>query len=200
MKKLMVIAAVAVSAICSQAATVSWTCTNVSGPDGKALGTGHAYLFMVPVTSGKADTTSWAGLDGKGLEAMTAALAGADWDYKFSDLTGATAGTWTYTSTQKVTLPTNEDLGVDKQAGQKWSPYLVIFNTDTVTADSKYMVTTAANGATVMDDSAGTTKQFLLGNQSTASGTWYAVGTPEPTSGLLLLLGFAGLALKRKRA
>ena len=32
-----------------------------------------------------------------------------------------------------------------------------------------------------------------------SSGTWTAV-VPEPTSGLLLLLGMAGLALKRKRA
>jgi hypothetical protein len=31
-----------------------------------------------------------------------------------------------------------------------------------------------------------------------ASNTWVAV--PEPTSGLLMLLGVAGLALKRKRA
>ena len=29
---------------------------------------------------------------------------------------------------------------------------------------------------------------------------WYAADVPEPTSGLLLLLGVAGLALKRKRA
>ena len=29
---------------------------------------------------------------------------------------------------------------------------------------------------------------------------WYSASVPEPTSGLLLLLGMAGLALKRKRA
>ena len=40
-----------------------------------------------------------------------------------------------------------------------------------------------------------------FGNMATATqnaGNWAAV--PEPTSGLLLLLGMAGLALKRKRA
>ena len=32
------------------------------------------------------------------------------------------------------------------------------------------------------------------------AGTWTAAPVPEPTSGLLLLLGVAGMALKRKRA
>ena len=33
-----------------------------------------------------------------------------------------------------------------------------------------------------------------------APGTWTSSSVPEPTSGLLMLLGMAGLALKRKRA
>ena len=46
-----------------------------------------------------------------------------------------------------------------------------------------------------------TTQTIAFGNQGTATqnaGNWAAV--PEPTSGLLLILGMAGLALKRKRA
>ena len=43
-----------------------------------------------------------------------------------------------------------------------------------------------------------TTVALDFGNQKTAGQTWQSV--PEPTSGLLLLLGMAGLALKRKRA
>ena len=45
------------------------------------------------------------------------------------------------------------------------------------------------------------TTTVAFGNMATATqnaGNWAAV--PEPTSGLLLLLGMAGLALKRKRA
>ncbi len=46
-------------------------------------------------------------------------------------------------------------------------------------------------------------KALGVGAQSISfegNGTWTAAAIPEPTSGLLLLLGVAGLALKRKRA
>lgn len=45
------------------------------------------------------------------------------------------------------------------------------------------------------------TANITFGNMTTATqdpGNWQSI--PEPTSGLLLLLGMAGLALKRKRA
>ena len=45
------------------------------------------------------------------------------------------------------------------------------------------------------------TQTIAFGNMSTAtlaSGAW--VAAPEPTSGLLMLLGMAGLALRRRRA
>ena len=49
--------------------------------------------------------------------------------------------------------------------------------------------------------STGTRVTVNLATQGTAgSGTFTAESIPEPTSGLLLLIGMAGLALKRKRA
>ena len=47
----------------------------------------------------------------------------------------------------------------------------------------------------LLDDSKAAAMQASGGY---AGAGWYAV--PEPTSGLLMLLGMAGLALKRKRA
>ena len=79
--------------------------------------------------------------------------------------------------------------------------YLVIFDASTTdSALNAYVsgvasgTTTAMGGAAVL--SFGDTQ--LAGMQNTSN--WIATGAPEPTSGLLLLLGMAGLALKRKRA
>ena len=75
--------------------------------------------------------------------------------------------------------------------------------------DFYFIVTTDYKGSEVSYTSSAVSKNALgngtqtigFGNQQSATqaaGAWAAV--PEPTSGLLMLLGVAGLALKRKRA
>ena len=53
-----------------------------------------------------------------------------------------------------------------------------------------------------VDPDSGAMAQFTLGNSTGGVATsWQSTAAvPEPTSGLLLLIGMAGLALKRKRA
>lgn len=61
----------------------------------------------------------------------------------------------------------------------------------TSTTTLQFSPTTASKGAAI---------EWTTGSTSVAAaGGWYTAA-PEPTSGLLLLLGMAGLALKRKRA
>jgi len=55
--------------------------------------------------------------------------------------------------------------------------------------------TDAANGNALFTDDA-IASEFSAGK----SGEWTPAGVPEPTSALMLLLGVAGLALRRKRA
>ena len=196
MKKLMVVAATVLGAVFAHGASVAWTISNVNGPTGSALGTGHAYVFFVQQDSGKADTSAWAGFDGAEAATLIAALAGATFDYTHSDIT-ADAGAWSYNATTAGSAIDQSTLGL--AGNTKYSVYAIITDTETVADGTKFMVTTATSAASTYGDSAGTTKTFAIGNQATASGTWYSVA-PEPTSGLLMLLGMAGLALRRKRA
>ena len=179
MKKLMfMLAAVAVAA-CTQAASVSWTCTNVKDGSGNAID-GIAYFVNAATlsqstASGFTKASDW-----------TTALSGA---YSYSP---SAAGKYTSTAVDNATLGLS-----DATASQA---YLVIFDTATITDTSNYYMTEVKSFETL---SGSYEAQVKWGSQSTASqaaGAWKAVAAPEPTSGLLMLLGMAGLALRRRRA
>ena len=117
-----------------------------------------------------------------------------------ADYTTLASGTTTASGVaQKAFTADSALVGGDGKMGA----YFVIFSADeknvyigatsSVVADtsggqSDYSINLATSK--VLRDNAGTTAYGSAG--------WYAV--PEPTSGLLMLLGMAGLALKRKRA
>lgn len=178
MKKLMcAIGAVAIAAF-AQAASVKWTCTNVK-MDGTAV-SGIAY-FVDAATLSQESLASF-----KSASDFTSALNGM---YSW---TPTTAGNYGKTVA-------NSELGVtDATTGN--SAYLLIFDTATITDESKYYTTTVKT----FDSLAGTeTASVAWAGQSSriSSVGWGSVSpVPEPTSGLLMLLGMAGLALRRKRA
>ena len=69
-------------------------------------------------------------------------------------------------------------------------------------ASNYYIVNGGATKSVSFTSSTGA-KNLAFGSQATATqaaGAWTATAVPEPTSGLLMLLGMAGLALRRRRA
>ena len=183
MKKLMFMLAAAVAVVSAQAASVNWTCTNVKDGSGSPI-SGVAY-FINAASLSQSDFRALNGAD-----AFTTALSG-----KYS-YTPTDAGKYTVTADKAVA---NATLGVpDATTGV--SAYLAIFDTATITDSSNYYLTEVKS----FDSLSGTeTAQVKWGSQSTASqaaGAWTSVNVPEPTSGLLMLLGMAGLALRRRRA
>ena len=202
MKKIMFILAAVATAASVQAASVSWTCTNVKDGSGNAI-SGVAYFVNAAVLS-QSDFKALSG-----ATAMTDAL-----QYDVDDGAGGTKKqamySWTPVTAGKYSASgTNKALGLpDDTAGN--SGYLVIFDTSTITDSSHYYLTDVKTFDTMTGDYEA---QVKWGSQSTASqaaGAWADVKTsggggtsggdaPEPTSGLLLLVGGAMLALRRKQ-
>ena len=191
MKKLMIaLAAVAVAAV-TQAASVDWSV----GKNAWTLNNGNkpAEGYTVYLINGAT-----------ALETIAAAInstTGAfndDQTWVFgSATTSGSAGKVSEltTTTDKLTRGTSYDFSV-----------LMIDATDAT--DIRYMVsaTSSLTAYKLGDDEAASisfaSDSFGTGaltyNATSAANGWAAV--PEPTSGLLMLLGMAGLALRRRRA
>ena len=81
--------------------------------------------------------------------------------------------------------------------------YFVVFNGDnmyvSITADAAYAA--VGTESILFGSITSSSKTFNDVADGFAGAGWYgAAAVPEPTSGLLMLLGMAGLALRRKRA
>jgi len=192
MKKLMTMfAAVAIAAV-SQAASINWTITNVYSPSDTTTkvdaGAMSAWLF---VTANSTDVTT-------GIPVTTLTAVQAVLDTKnLSGLSTLSAAHATNASAGNIGGAT----GLEGFSSGSLSAFaLVIDSTDLGTAKNYYLVNGGAEKSVSFTSATGF-KALSFGSQATATqtaGAWTAV--PEPTSGLLMLLGMAGLALRRKRA
>ena len=197
MKKLMFMLGVAVLAVTTQAATVTWTCSGVYAGNTSDTVSGVAYLFLS--TTAKSDVI--AAMSGKGAAAASTYLANNALKYN------GTTYTWTGSNgsfDQGTTLdPSKLGSGLTVDGSTKYTLYAVIFDTATVTDASKFYVTQGEKAKAIAVGDGNTA--FSLGAQGTtarsqAAGNWYAVSdVPEPTSGLLMLVGLGALALRRRR-
>ena len=184
MKKLLTAMSAVVLAFGLNAATVDWkySITNAQGTEG--YNNGYT-VYLV-------DATAW---DGATISAATFSDASVVLDSTtFGAATGRNVGQKTYmtvgnSGARSVAISSLSD-------GSSLDVYYVILNTN---ADPN-TYTTVADTLTGRAD----TGEAVFGSHTSmtaaaaSAATWTAV--PEPTSGLLLVLGVAGLALRRKRA
>ena len=172
MKKLILMATVAASAMFASAASFDWK-----------VQTGADYAGM--------SVYAISGSTAASILAACQSTDSAKWTDAFSGFTAYTVGT----GSRAAASGSSNDIAANAN--------LVFVIVDGTVADgSKYWVVNdySIPAANVYELPAiGTRATIDLSSQGTAgSGTFTAV--PEPTSGLLMLLGVAGLALRRRRA
>ena len=194
MKKLMIALAAVACAASVQAAAFSWSTTNkftddkgavITTADGytSALNGGSIVLVkLAALTEGYdwANATVVAGQDAPTIKttnpASTKGRLSAVYGFTYDDETPA-----------NNPIKTGDILGVMFQDSTGKLSQLVYASDMTTTVDDVYVVS-------------GLTSDTWSGDTFTYATAGNFTAVPEPTSGLLMLLGIAGLALRRRRA
>ena len=179
MKKIIMAAAIVCAAVMTQAAQVTWTASAIAG-----TGSTSYFAMLVDVT-GMSDIT--------GDSVAQAIMAGT--------FTGNTmysgAGTYNATKDQVAVAFAKKTANGEYANEQSVSYMTIVFDAATAADAQNYLVTSGDAPVNGQFSAAG-----LLSIQqgSQAGKTWTTAAVPEPTSGLLMLVGLAGLALRRRRA
>ena len=192
MKKIMIACVAVAMAAVAQAATVNWTITNIYSPSDStakvAAGGMSAWLF---VTANSTDVTT-------GIPVTTMAAVQAVLDS--GDLTGLTSLAAAHASNTGAGSIGGATGLTGFSSGTLTAFAVVVDSTDLASAENYFLVGGGATKNATFTSATGA-KTLIWGDQTSytqGAGKWTAV--PEPTSGLLMLLGMAGLALRRKRA
>ena len=184
MKKLMTLAVCALLAAATHAASVGWTLAT-----GSTTYAGDAYQFFVIGQNGTAS-----------IATITALLdAGTKVDsYAFGSGVLSSAG---------MGQVAGNASGKTLDAGSYTSFFVLFDSADPTAGSSNYIVVSGASTLSKEVTATAAAVTFASGNVASTlsnASNWKSFGTsssvPEPTSGLLMLLGMAGLALRRKHA
>jgi len=194
-------AAVVCAAVVANAANIKWGSGAIQTPDtdgtlsGDKLTSSSGYTVKMYV---------WEALTAAGVSYNAGDLY--KWYSEGASATSDPFGTETPISaisqttgggTSATTITATGSLSPD--AGDLVYAAVLLVLEDSTTGDAKwYMENSASKASAKAVQTQGNLALLVGGTGGTTPMAWTAV--PEPTSGLLMLLGVAGLALKRKRA
>ena len=180
MKKLIVALTVIAAGFVAKAATVDWSYEITGAATASDYASGYtAYLF---------DKATWdenKGVFDKALDSSAIQYWGA---------TGRTNKTYNFATADSTDTVDALRAVSNDSWGSTHDFYVVLLDTK----ENKYVANAITMSTRGPSDSAGNSGVFGTTQTTLNGATWTTV--PEPTSALLMLLGVAGLALKRKRA
>ena len=197
MKKLMIAAAIVCAAAMSQAAQINWAVNANSWTyaDGTKPGQTVSSKVQPQQDIYIINAQNWA--------AIKAAIEGGATSFTVDGTVAGILGKNTTTGTKGAIAETPSS-STRLMAGQTYSfAYLVI---DTRGDETQYFASSAIPKAAWQPGDETYGEKMSIAFTSTQYGTsglsggWQTVAVPEPTSAMLMLLGVAGLALRRRRA
>lgn len=178
MKKLIIAVAICVAAAISQAAALNWKLSGITETPDAAITAGCIAYWM--------DASTYDAF--MGLESSAVASFCKE-TYDYSATTTISRGKGTVNST-------NGSWTYDKENPETISGYIVVFDAGDA-SNAKYYANTSVVEKVVPSSGNITAYMDFAANTS----GWNEIqSVPEPTSALMLLVGLAGLALKRKVA
>ena len=178
MKKLVIAAVMMTLGVVVQAAQVNWSMTTITDSPDAAKAAGWVAYIM----------------DASTYDAFSA----LDND-KVASYAAANAAYTTATTAGRGGAVTVSYKGGNYAGSDTVSSYLVLFNNASASS-ATYYAYTSTQSITIAEGGQDGTMSFGTFASATAStGGWTTTAVPEPTSGLLMLLGMAGLALRRRR-